>query len=271
MQRDTQSRVAAVSGASAGIGRGIAEHLGRLGWSVAVGARRMGALEETASLVDQAGGRGFAHSLDVTDPDSIEAFFVAAEAELGPISAVVNNAASARYGPLADFSPEEIRREIDTKLLGSLLMARRGIISMQANETYGDILFITSIAAVMAWPHHLPYAASGAGVEHAARTLKLELEGGRIRVHTLRCDGTLGTEFAEKEMQAGRMLPAMEVWFRHGLQRHGGYLTVDQVAEAVVDALTLPRGLQYDIFTLTPLAPEGALPQTWDEYTRLLG
>jgi NAD(P)-dependent dehydrogenase (short-subunit alcohol dehydrogenase family) len=265
VKRDPQVHTAIVTGASSGIGRAVALHLGALGWSVGLGARRIGALEETARLVAEAGGAPYPHLLDVTDAASVDDFFGAVEDRLGPVSAVVNNAASARYGPMWEFSPEEIRREIDTKLVGSLLVARRGILSFLEHDGPGDILFITSISAVTPWPSHLPYASASAGVEHAARTLKLELEGTGIRVHTLRCDSTLGTEFPAKEIEAGRIVPAMETWFRHGLTRHKGYLTVDQVAEAVVNALTLPPGLQYDIFTLTPVAPKGPPPSSWQE------
>jgi hypothetical protein len=50
----------------------------------------------------------------------------------------------------------------------------------------------------------------------------------------------------------------------------GGAIKVDQVAEAVVEALTLPPGLQYDIFTLTPMAPTGALPGSWEAFQELI-
>jgi NAD(P)-dependent dehydrogenase (short-subunit alcohol dehydrogenase family) len=260
------ARVIAVTGASAGIGRAISEHLGGLGWTVALGARRMHRLMETRAAVERAGGKGFASYLDVGDAESVDEFFRSAEAQVGPISGVVNNAAVARYGPLHDFTPEEIAREIQTKLIGSLYMSRRAIIGMREHDIAGDILFITSVAASQPWPYHLPYASAGAGLEHAARTLKLELEGGKIRVHTFRCDATMGTEFADREREAGRLVPAMRMWYRLGLQRHFGYLTADQVADAVLGALTLPPGLQYDLFTLSPMAPEGPLPETWEMF-----
>src|SRR5207253_10488382 len=67
------SRVAAVTGASAGIGRATAIAFGELGWTVAVGARRIDQLEETAKLVDGAGGRALVHGLGVTDPPAVDA------------------------------------------------------------------------------------------------------------------------------------------------------------------------------------------------------
>ena len=259
------TRVAVVSGAGTGIGQAIAVKLGALGWSVAVGGRRTELLSATASRVEEQGGTCFPHALDVSDATSVDRFFEATEAELGPVTVVINNAATARYGPLDDFTPEEIQTEVATKLLGSLYMARRGIKTMR-NEGGGDILFITSSAGVQPWPFHLPYAAANAGVEHAARTLRLELEGTGIRVSMLRCGETGGTDFATRELESGRMAGMSEYWFRRGLIRHAGLMSPEMVADAVAAAVTLPAGYQYETLAVIPTAPSGDLPTTYDEF-----
>ena len=261
-----RDRMAVVSGAGTGVGGAIAAKFGALGWRVAIGGRRVDRLAETALLVEKAGGTCFAHALDVTDADSVERFFAAAEAELGKVSAVINNAAVGRYGPLDDFSPSEIAVEVATKLTGSLLMARRGIQTMRAVGSGGDILFISSAAGVQPWPFHLPYAAANAGVEHAARTLRQELEGTGIRVGCLRCGETAGTEFSAREQESGRMAAASDYWFRRGLLRHSGLMTPEIVAEAVATAVTLPMNYQFDALSVTPTAPIGPLPQTFEEF-----
>ena len=261
-----RDRMAVVSGAGTGVGRAIAAKFGALGWRVATGGRRVDRLAETTELVEKAGGTCFAHALDVTDADSVERFFDAAEAELGKVSAVINNAAVGRYGPLDDFAPSEIAAEIATKLTGSLLMARRGIQTMRAEGSGGDILFISSAAGVQPWPFHLPYAAANAGVEHAARTLRQELEGTGIRVTFLRCGETGGTEFSAREQASGRMFAATDYWFRRGLLRHSGLMTPEIVAEAVATAVTLPMNYQFDAFSVTPTAPIGPLPDTFEEF-----
>ncbi|TMA32433.1 MAG: SDR family oxidoreductase [Deltaproteobacteria bacterium] len=261
-----RDRMAVVSGAGTGVGRAIAAKFGALGWRVAIGGRRVDRLAETTELVEKAGGTCFAHALDVTDADSVERFFDAAEAELGKVSAVINNAAVGRYGPLDDFAPSEIAAEIATKLTGSLLMARRGIQTMRAEGSGGDILFISSAAGVQPWPFHLPYAAANAGVEHAARTLRQELEGTGIRVTFLRCGETGGTEFSAREQASGRMFAATDYWFRRGLLRHSGLMTPEIVAEAVATAVTLPMNYQFDAFSVTPTAPIGPLPDTFEEF-----
>lgn len=261
----TDERVAVISGAGTGIGRAIAAAFGARGWRVAVGGRRVELVAETAALVDAAGGTGLALPLDVTDAASVERFFADAEAGLGPVSVVINNAATARYGPLDDFSPQEIEAEVATKLLGSLYMARCGIRAMRPYAR-GDILCITSLAAVQPWPFHLPYAAANAGVEQAVRTLRLELEGSGIRVTMLRCGDTLGTDFATRELASGRMAEVMDTWFRRGLVRHTGTMTPDMVAGAVLHAVTLPAGFQYESVAVVPTASPGDLPETFARY-----
>jgi len=261
-----QARVVAVTGAGTGIGQAIAVKFGALGWRVVVGGRRVDKVAETAQLVDAAGGRCLPLALDVTDADSVDRFFADAEAELGTVTAVINNAATARYGPLDDFSPAEIAVEIATKLTGSLFMARRGIQAMRRDGNGGDILFITSLAAATPWPLHLPYAAASAGVEHAVRTLRLELEGTGIRVLNLRCGETRDTDFATRELEIGRALSANERWFRMNLLRHAGLMVPDDVAEAVVTAVTLPHAHQYSVIEVMPTAPVGPLPATYEEW-----
>jgi NADP-dependent 3-hydroxy acid dehydrogenase YdfG len=261
-----RERVVAVTGAGTGIGQAIATKFGALGWPVAVGGRRVDKLTETAQLVEDAGGRALPHELDVTDGDSVERFFSDIEAQFGVVTAVINNAATARYGPLDDFSPEEIALEIATKLTGGLFMARRGIQGMRRDGHGGDILFVTSLAAATPWPLHLPYAAASAGAEHAVRTLRLELEGTGIRVLNLRCGETMGTDFATRELESGRALMANERWFRMNLLRHNGLMAPDDVADAVVTAVTLPRGHQYSVMEVMPTAPIGPLPATYEEW-----
>lgn len=262
--RDRDS-VVVISGAGSGIGQATAARLAAQGWSVAVGGRRVEKLEETEALISSAGGTCFAHRLDVSDPGSVDSFFTATEEALGTVTAVVNNAAVGRYGPLDDFLPAEIEREVATKLLGSLYMARRAIPGMRKEGT-GDIVFVTSLAAVQPWPYHLPYSAASAGVEQAARGLRLELEGTGTRVTVLRCGETAGTEFGLREQESGRGAWASERWFRHGLLRHTGLMTPDMVADGIASALTLPRGCQFEMLTMIPTAPVGEAPTTFAEW-----
>ena len=257
-------RVVAISGAGTGIGQVAAAKFAGLGWRVAIGGRRVERLTETKSMIDGAGGTCFAHELDVSDGDSVDRFFEATEAGLGTVTAVVNNAATARYGPLDDFSPDDIAIEVATKLTGSLLMSARGIRGMRRAGVGGDIIFVTSAAAVWPWVEHLPYAAANAGVEHAARILRLELEGTGIRAGVLRVGETAGTEFANRGMAIGVM--PHDLWFRRGLLRHGGLMAPDDVANAMVAMVSLPLTYQYDVVSVMPTAPLGDVPTSFEDW-----
>jgi NADP-dependent 3-hydroxy acid dehydrogenase YdfG len=257
-------RVVAISGAGTGIGQVAAARFAAHGWRVAVGGRRVERLAETKSLIEAAGGVCVAHQLDVGQGDSVEEFFQAIEGELGTVTAVINNAATARYGPLQDFSAEDIAMEVGTKLTGSLLMAAQAIRSMRRVEVGGDIVFVTSAAGVWPWIQHLPYAAANAGAEHAARILRLELEGSGIRVGVLRVGETGGTEFSNRGMAMGGM--PSELWFRRGLLRHCGTTTAENVADAMLAMVSLPPAYQYDVLSVGPTAPVGDLPTTLEEW-----
>jgi hypothetical protein len=82
----------------------------------------------------------------------------------------------------------------------------------------------------------------------------------------LRCGETIGTDFATKELESGRIADVMEVWFRRGLLRHVGTMTPAMVADAVAHAVTLPAGYQYESFAVVPTAPVGELPTTFEEF-----
>ena len=127
-------RMAIVTGASSGIGRAVALELAALGWPVAIGARRTDRLEEVAVDARERGGDAFVHVLDVTDPQSIAGFFAAAEAALGPVDVLINNAGVATPGWLDRVPVEALEREVATNLLGPILMSRLAISSWRARR-----------------------------------------------------------------------------------------------------------------------------------------
>lgn len=253
MNAEAPPRVAAVTGASSGIGQAVAIALGRLGWQVAVGARRADRLAHTACLVEEAGGTALAHELDVTDPASVDAFFDAADDAFGPGAVAVHNAGVSTPGPFHTLDPADLRREVETNLLGVLLTARRSIRTMLEHGITGDQVFLSSDAVRDGRPRMIAYAATKAGVEVAARSLTMELEGTGIRCTTVRVGPTF-TEFlagVEPE-ELGELL---EYWPRFGLQRHMAVMTPDDVARAVVLAVTTPPGVFVGTIEVQPSAP----------------
>lgn len=246
------SRIAAVTGASSGIGRATAVALGRLGWRVALGARRTEPLATTAELVALEGGTPFTHPLDVTDPASVEAFFTAVEGAIGPVDVLVNNAGIAVPGFLVDTSPEELAREVDTNLLGPLLCTRRAIPGMR-DAGRGDIVFISSDTARVPRPGMIGYSATKAALETVARVVDMETEGSGIRTTVVRVGPTL-TDFAG-EWAPGSFEHIVGVWPRFGIQRHFNTMEPADVANVVVHAVTAPEHARLDTIEVQPVAP----------------
>jgi NAD(P)-dependent dehydrogenase (short-subunit alcohol dehydrogenase family) len=248
-------RVALVTGSSSGIGRSIAIELGRLGWPVALGARRLERLEETAAEVRAAGGEPFVHELDVCDAASVDAFVRASEQALGPIDVLVNNAGMATPGWFHTLSVEALQREVATNLLGPILLSRLVIASLRRRGSPGDLVFITSDATRNPRPRMAAYSATKAGVEALAHTLAMECEGTGIRSTTVRVGPTM-SEFGFA-WPTDELVEIMEYWPRFGLSRHDGVLDATAIAGAVVVAVTAPPGVRFDTLEVQPEAPVG--------------
>jgi NADP-dependent 3-hydroxy acid dehydrogenase YdfG len=242
-------RTLLVTGASSGIGAAIARAFGKRGWAVAVGARRIDRLQAVAHDIEQAGGRAFAHALDVTQPESIDAFFTAAEVALGPMDVVVNNAGMGVPGLLHELAVEDIQRELATNLLGPMLVVRRALPAMLMRR-HGDFVFISSMNVVAPRPLQLGYTAGKAGVEGMAHALRMELEGTGVRSIIVR-PGPTRSEFGSK-WRADILVRVLDAWKYWGFMRHNEYLDGDRVADAVVAAVTAPRGVSMDIIQVNP-------------------
>lgn len=245
-------RTALVTGASSGFGAAIARALGALGWSVAIGARRIEPLEEVASEVEAAGGKCFAHALDVREPASIDGFVDAAQSQLGAIDTAVSNAGICFPGKLHELGVAQLRDEIDTNLFGPMLLVRRLLPPLLARRR-GDLVFVSSLNAVVPRPLQLGYTATKSGLEAMVRVLQMELEGSGVRATIVR-PGPSHTEFGRSwdRGMIGRILASWKHW---GVQRHHQYLPAESIAAAVVNAVTAPAGTHIDLIQLNPEAP----------------
>lgn len=249
------SRVAVVTGASAGMGAVIARTLAARGLRVALGARRAERLDELAAKIEAEGGAAIALPLDVGRAASVDAFFDATESRFGPVDVVVSNAGTCTPKLLHETECSDLQAQVATNLLGPMYVARRAIPSMREREK-GDLVFISSESARVPRPFQAAYSASKAGVETLAQTLSMELEGTGVRVATVRMGPTateFGSDWDEKTLH--RILAS---WKHFGLQRHLHFLDPQVIADAVVHAITAPRGAAIAIVELQPAAPVGS-------------
>jgi NAD(P)-dependent dehydrogenase (short-subunit alcohol dehydrogenase family) len=112
------SRVVVVTGASAGVGRAIAQAFAKRGDSVALLARGETALEAARKEVEALGGRGLPLTTDVADAEQMEAAAERAEQELGPIDVWVNDAMTTVFAPFKELDPDDYRRATEVTYLG---------------------------------------------------------------------------------------------------------------------------------------------------------
>lgn len=251
-QAPGERRVALVTGASSGFGAAIARALGALGWPVAIGARRSDKLAGVAREIESAGGKAFAHPVDVTDPDSIEAFFAATEEALGQPEVIVSNAGIGVPGLFHEVSLDSLQSEIATNLMGSLLVVRRGLPALLARKR-GDVVFVTSLNATLPRPFQVGYTASKAGIEGAARALQMELEGTGVRASIVR-PGPARTEMGW-DWDPTVLKPMLASWKRWGILRHDNYMKPESIAAAVVAVVTAPPGVHLDLVQVNPEGP----------------
>jgi NAD(P)-dependent dehydrogenase (short-subunit alcohol dehydrogenase family) len=252
MSTDLAIRNIIVTGASAGIGAAIARVLGHRGHRVAIGARRLSRLNEVADAVSEAGGTPFAGELDVTSPESIDAFWSASEEAIGPIDAVVNNAGICAPGLLHEVEPEDMRREITTNLLGPMWMSRRAIPSM-VERGHGDLIFIGSDNSDNPRPYQAGYSASKAGILNLTRVLAMELEGTGVRVTNLRL-GPTASEFGAG-WEPEKLTRMLEYWKHFSLLRNQNFIDPEVVGETILHALEAPRAATLANIELQPTPP----------------
>jgi len=172
-------KVVLITGASSGIGAGIARELASTGARLMLGARRVGHLEALAAELNAAGGTARVCSLDVTDRKSVEAFADAARAAWGRVDVIVNNAGLMPLSAMAAMKVEEWERMVDVNIKGVLYGIAAVLPEMTARGS-GHVINIASIGALQVFPAAAVYCAT----KYAVRAISdgLRMENDRIRV-----------------------------------------------------------------------------------------
>jgi 3-oxoacyl-[acyl-carrier protein] reductase len=190
-----EGKVALVTGASKGIGAGIAKGLAAAGASVAVNyaSDRRGA-EAVVAAITASGGRAIVVQGDVSKSADVARLFVEVKAAYGALDVLVNNAAVYKVElPLEKVTEEEFHREFNTNVLGPLLMIREAV--KYFGPSGGSIINIGSLASQLFPPNQSIYTATKSAVDAITRALAKELGSKMIRVNSIN-PGATATEGA---------------------------------------------------------------------------
>ena len=222
---------ALVTGAGSGIGRAAALAFAREGAWVAAADLKMEAAQETAKLVERAGGQAVAVEVDVTDDDAVAAMVRAAVNAFGGLDCAFNNAGIAPYQvnaagqKIADVAPEAWQRLLDVNLTGVWRCLRHEVAQMRT-QGGGAIVNTASVAGLVGLRNASAYTAGKHGVVGLTRTAAVDHAEENIRVNAV-CPGYVETPMTEETMR----LHGERIMARVPMARMG---RPEEVAEAVV-------------------------------------
>lgn len=172
-------KVVLVTGASSGIGAGIARELGGTGAKLVLGARRVDRLEALAEEIRSHGGDVLVRSLDVTDRDDVAAFAQAAREAFGRVDVIVNNAGIMPLSPMASLKVDEWDRMIDVNIKG-VLYGIAAVLPEMAERRSGQIINISSIGGLSVVPTAAVYCATKYAVRAISDGLRQEHDAIRV-------------------------------------------------------------------------------------------
>jgi NADP-dependent 3-hydroxy acid dehydrogenase YdfG len=231
-------RVAVVTGASSGIGAATARRLAADGFDVVIGARRVDRLE---ALAESIGARAI--PLDVTDPDSVTAFAGA----LDRVDVLVNNAGGAfDAAPVADADLASWTRSLEVNVLGTVRLTKALLPALRSSGG-GDVVFVSSTAALVSYEGGASYTAAKHGVHTLAETLRLELNGEPVRVVEVAPGMVRTEEFSLNRLGSAEKADAVYRGVREPL-------VADDIADCIAWAVTRPRHVNIDLLVVRPVA-----------------
>jgi 3-oxoacyl-[acyl-carrier protein] reductase len=212
--RKLTGKVAIVTGASKGIGAGIAKGLGAAGAAVVVNyASSKTDAERVVAEITRKGGQAIAVQGDVSKAADVQRLFAETQQAFGALDVLVNNAGVYQFDPLEAVTEAEFHREFNTNVLGLLLATQEAVKHFRPEG--GSIINIGSVASQATPPQSVVYSATKGAVDAITRVLAKELGDRKIRVNSINPGGVetegvhragiTGSDF-EKQIIAGTPL-----------------------------------------------------------------
>jgi len=262
-------KVAFVTGASSGIGMACARALAREGAIIILGGRTLRPMVDVASDITEAGGRAFPRVMDVREEKHVQATVDFAARELGGLHIMVNAAGVNHFDNLLEGDIDKWREMFETNVIALILCCREAARVMRAQGS-GDIVNVSSVAALQAVPDDPVYSASKHAVNAISEALRQVLVEHNIRVTNVMPGGVLtniarnmpperlmalgralGIDPETAGVQPGQQLPP-DVLERAGKATTGFLLKPEDVAEAVLFAVCQPPTVHVNELVVRP-------------------
>jgi len=202
-----RGKVAIVTGASKGIGAGIAKSLAAEGAAVVVNysSSKAGA-DRVVAQITAKGGKAVAVQGDVGKAEDVKRLFEKTKDTFGSLDILVNNAGVYRFEPLEQVTEDEFHREFNTNVLGTILSTREAI--KYFGPDGGSVINISSVASTLTPPQSVVYSATKSALDGVTRVLAKELGSRNIRVNSINpggvetegthSSGIVGSDFANQ-------------------------------------------------------------------------
>ena len=198
-------KVALVTGASKGIGAGIAKEFASEGASVVVNyASAKSDADKVVDEITKRGGKAVAVQANVAKKSEVERLFAETEKAFGKIDILVNNAGVYEFVPFEDVTEQQFHKMFDTNVLGMLLVTQEALKHFNPNS--GSIINIGSLASSLTPPTAVVYNATKGAVDAITRTLAKELGPRKIRVNSINpgmviTEGAVAGGYTEGDMR----------------------------------------------------------------------
>ena len=240
-----EGKVAAITGASSGIGEATALALAAEGAAVALAARREDRVAGLASRIEEDGGRALAVATDVTDETQANAFVARANEELGGLDVLVNNAGVMLLGPVAGAPTDQWRQMIEVNLLGLLYCTHAALPIMGAAGS-GDIVNVSSVAGRTASFGSGVYNMTKWGVVGFSEALRQECGRAGVRVTAIE------PGWVDTELQGHNEHPAVVAGMKKAMEKVERVLDADDIARAITFAVTQPPHVSINEMLIRP-------------------
>lgn len=202
MEISLHNQVAIVTGASSGIGTGVAKSLASSGATVVINyssEKSKDQANEVLRDIINAGGKGIIYQCDVSQEDQVVSMFQEVVSQLGTVDILVNNAGIQKDAKFTEMTLDQWNAVINVNLTGQFLCAREAIkeflrrgIDTTRSVACGKIIHISSVHEIIPWAGHANYASSKGAIRMMMQTLAQEYGADKIRVNSI-CPGAIQT------------------------------------------------------------------------------